>query len=237
MPKAKDMAPKEAGRQPERTMPSKRQQAIIDYVRAFQSERGYPPSRAEIARKLKMPEANIHHYLVKLAARGWMRVDPRVQRGIVLLREGVPVIDAASGEGLDESDLDRPRVDGMEAVFGERPDLLVRVGNNAMAEAGVCEGDLVALARGRAPEDGDLVAAQIRDKVEMRRFVQTDGGDVLEAEPERWEEKAVWRTPAAAEDVTLLGVEIASMTTAGSRKLRRKERKRMEKSGRGSQEQ
>ena len=112
--------------------------------------------------------------------------EPHVQRSIVLLREGVPLIDAATGEGLDESDPDRPRIDGLEAVFGETPELFVRVGNDAMAGAGVRRGDLVAITQSREPKHGELVAAQIGDAIEMRRFERTHGVDMLETEPEKW---------------------------------------------------
>ena len=147
---------------------------------------------------------------------------PRAKAGNNI-REGVPLIDAATGEGLDESDPDRPRIDGMEAVFGETPDLFVRIGNDTMAGAGVRRGDLVAIAQSREPEQGDLVAAQIDETVEMRRFARRLGGAVLEAEPEKWGSGRSWRISANADNVTVLGVEIASMTTAEGRKRHERE--------------
>ena len=50
-----------------------------------------------------MTEASIHHHLTQLMLKGWAKAEPHVQRSIVLLREGIPVIDAATGEGLDET--------------------------------------------------------------------------------------------------------------------------------------
>ena len=164
-----------------------------------------------------MTEANVHHHLSQLMLKGWARVEPHVQRSIVLLREGVPLIDAATGEGLDETDPDRPRIDRMETVFGEAPDLFVRVGNDTMAGAGVRRGDLVAIAQSREPEHGDLVAAQIGDAVEMRRFAHTHGVDMLEAQPEKWVRGQTRGIRADADNVTMLGGEIASMTTAEGR--------------------
>ena len=223
MPKAKGMAPGEEQVRRKRMMPSKKQTMLMDYVRAFQRRNGYPPSRSEISRELGMTEANVHHHLSQMTLKGWTRVEPHVQRSIVLLREGVPFIDAATGEGLDESDPDRPRIDGMETAFGEVPDLFVRVGNDTMAGAGVRRGDLVALAQSREPEHGDLVAAQIDDAVEIRQFVRTHGGDMLEADPEKWGSGKSWQIRADADNVTILGVEIASMTTAEGRKRHERE--------------
>ena len=101
-----------------------------------------------------------------------------------------------------------------------------------MVGAGVGRGDLVAISQNREPEHGDLVAAQIDDAVEVRRFVRTHEGDMLEPEPEKWVGRKGKRVHADAENVTMLGVEIASMVTAERRKQRERERMR-ERKGRG----
>ena len=234
MSKDKGTVPSEEQIRRKRLMPSKKQKRLLDYVREFRRKRGYPPSRAELARELETTEANVHHHLTQLMLKGWARVDPHVQRSMVLLREGVPLVDAATGEGLDETDPDRPRINGLEAVFGETPDLFVRVGNDTMVGAGLGRGDLVAIAQNRQPEPGDFVAAQIDDAVEMRRFVRTHEGDMLELErePEKWVNRKGERVRADAKNVTMLGVEIASMVTAEGRKQREREKMR-ERKGRG----
>ena len=230
MPKAREAMPSEEELRRRRMTPSARQNKILEYVRSYGRTHRYPPSRAELARHLKMTEANVNHHLSQLMLKGWARVDPHVQRSIVLLREGIPLIDAATGEGLDETDPDRPRLDGIEAVFGKAPDLFVRVGNDTMAGAGVGRGDLVAIAQNREPEHGDLVAAQIDDVVEVRRFVHTSAGDMLE--PEKWVRPKTNRVGADGDNVRMLGVEIGCMTSADGRKQRERERIR-ERRGRG----
>ena len=101
-----------------------------------------------------------------------------------------------------------------------------------MVGAGVGRGDLVAIAQNREPEHGDLVAAQIDDVVEVRRFVRTHEGDMLEAQPEKWVGRNGKRVEADAANVRMLGVEIACMVTAQHRKQREQERIR-ERRGRG----
>ena len=139
---------------------------------------------------------------------------------------GIPLIDAATGEGLDETDPDRPRLDGVDAVFGVAPDLFVRVGNDSMARAGVRRGDLVALTQKRDPEQGDLVAVQIDGRVEIRRFIRTRAGDRLQPEPRKLDTGDSTRIRADAENVNMIGVEIASTVSAESRKERERERMR-----------
>ena len=174
------------------------------------------------------------YHLQRLAISGWIEITPRAQRGLRLLRQGVPLIDAASGEGLDEADPDRPRLDGLEAVFGVASDLFVRAGNDSMARAGVRRGDLVALTQNREPEQGDLVAVQIDGQVEIRRFVHTHTGDRLEPEPEGWADGSTTPVWTNAKNVRMLGVEIASTVSAESRKNRERERTRARRErGRG----
>lgn len=226
MPNKKGAPSDEEERRRRRMKPSPIQEKIRQAVRCYRREHGYPPSRAELSRELEVTEANIHYHLTQMVLKGWANVDPHVQRSIVLLREGVPLIDAATGEGLDETDPDRPRLDGLEAVFGKTPDLFVRIGNDTMARAGVRKGDLVAVACNREPEHDDLVAARINDAVELRRFRKTDRGDMLEAEPDEWTVTVGPRMRADAENVTMLGVEIGCIAPAGGRKTRKKEKVR-----------
>lgn len=196
---------------------SPKQKELLVFLRGYIAEHKFPASRIECAEAINASQGNVDYHLQQMAIRGWIKITPRTQRGIRLLREGIPVIDAASGEGLDETDPDRPRIDGLEAVFGETPELFVRAANDSMSGAGVCKGDLIAITRSREPEDGELVAARIDGTVELRRFRRTANGDMLQPEPAMWAATEQAGRRADAGNVKLLGVEIASMKTAESR--------------------
>ena len=218
-----------------RDEPSAKQKELLAYLRRYMSEKGYAPTRIECARAIQASQANIDYHLQRLAISGWIEITPHAQRGLRLLRQGVPLIDAASGEGLDEADPDRPRLDGLSAVFGVAPDLFVRAGNDSMARAGVRRGDLVALTKGRDPEQGDLVAAEIEGRVEIRRFMRTETGDRLEPEAEGWADGSTPPVWTNAKNVRMLGVEIASTVSAESRKAANgSERERAEREAKGS---
>ena len=81
---------------------SPKQEELLAFLRAYIAERGYPASRAECAEAIEASQANIDYHLQQMAIRKWIEITPRVQRGIRLLREGIPVVDAESGEGLGE---------------------------------------------------------------------------------------------------------------------------------------
>ena len=217
-----------------RDEPSTKQKELLAYLRRFMGEHGYAPTRIECARAIQTSQANIDYHLQRLAISKWIEITPHAQRGLRLLRQGVPLIDAATGEGRDEADPDRPRLDGLEAVFGVAPDLFVRAGNDSMARAGVRRGDLVALTKAREPEQGDLVAAEIEGRVEIRRFIRTETGDRLEPEPETGAAGNTTGVWTDAKEVRMLGVEIASTVSAENRKYRERERGRARRErGRG----
>ena len=202
---------------------SGKQRKLWRFLREYRAQHGYGASRAECAAAINVSPGNIDHHLNQLMIRKWIEITPRKQRGIKVLRDGVPTVDAATGEGLDETDPDRPRMDSIAELLGDEPSLLVWVGNDAMAGIGIGRGDCVALAPDYTPDHGDVVAAEIDGRVEVRRFVHTQTGNMLATEPEKWTgEETTW-TRAEADNVTILGVELACVTMPEGRKRRERE--------------
>lgn len=216
---------------------ARRRKELWEFLCRYHEDHGYAPSRPECAVALKTGQGSIDQYLKQLERDQWVEIDPGVKRGIRIRRTGIPVADAITGKGSDETELERPRMNNIKEMFGQKPDLLVRVGNDAMSGAKVEKGDLMALAQNRAPEDGDIVAAQMGSTIEVRRFAQTHAGDMLGTEPEAWTgHEAVW-TRADAEDVKVLGVGIGwtKMTKGREQSARRTARARKRKRGRSGE--
>ena len=78
MPKKKAAVPSEEERRRQRMMPSEKQRNILEFVRTFRNEHGYPCSRAELARALQTTEPNINHHLSQLSLKGWLTVESHV---------------------------------------------------------------------------------------------------------------------------------------------------------------
>ena len=62
-------------------------------------ELGIPPTRAELARDIGLTQPSIDHQLAQISLKGWAVTTPHVQRGIVLAREGEPLVDAGTALG------------------------------------------------------------------------------------------------------------------------------------------
>src|SRR5438094_2688203 len=76
---------------------TKRQRAIIDYIRTIHAERGYPPSVREIGEAVGLQSpSSVHAQLATLAERGYLRKDPTRPRAIVVQMD-------TSGQRVEQS--------------------------------------------------------------------------------------------------------------------------------------
>ena len=160
-----------------------RQRQVLEVIRLHLKTRGVPPSRAELARDLKLsnPSAMAAH-LHSLEKAGWLETFPSVERGIRLLREGAPLykdpaallaLDAprARGRAIGPKE-EPPRLqdfDSFASLFESPPDFFLRLPAEGMELAGYVPGDVVAVARGREPREGDVVVGKVGERIALRR--------------------------------------------------------------------
>jgi repressor LexA len=150
-----------------------RQRQILDLIREFMQETGMPPTRAEIADALgfRSPNAAEEH-LRALARKGAIELLPGASRGIRLIEEnGIPVVGrvAAGSPILAEQHIeDRYQLD--PGLFHPRADYLLRVRGMSMRDAGILDGDLLAVHRTPEASSGQIVVARLEDEVTVKRF-------------------------------------------------------------------
>jgi repressor LexA len=151
-----------------------RQSEILELVRNCIAADGCPPTRAEIARRLGFRSANAaEDHLRALARKGVIELVPGASRGIRLVDavSGLPVVGrVAAGEPLlaEQNIEDYCPVD--PAVFHPRADYLLRVRGDSMKDAGILDGDLLAVHRTPYAVNGRIVVARIGDEVAVKRF-------------------------------------------------------------------
>jgi repressor LexA len=156
-----------------------RQSQILDMIQDFINESGMPPTRAEIARELgfKSPNAAEDH-LRALQRKGMLDLVPGASRGIQLkdsLREqlGLPLVGrvAAGSPILSEEHIETHyRID--PALFRPKPHYLLRVEGMSMKNAGILDGDLVAVHRTPEVRSRQIVVARVDDEVTVKRYRQ-----------------------------------------------------------------
>ncbi len=163
-----------------------RQAEILEFIQAFAEEEGCPPTRAEIAEAFGFRSANAaEEHLRALARKGVIELVPGSSRGIRLLEEeaGMPVVGrvAAGSPILAEEHIeDRYPVD--PALFHPRAHYLLRVRGMSMRDAGILDGDLLAVHRTRQARNGQIVVARLDDEVTVKRFRRR--GSIVQLLPE-----------------------------------------------------
>jgi repressor LexA len=166
-----------------------RQSQILEMVQDFIAETGMPPTRAEIARELGFKSANAaEEHLRALQKKGVLELVPGASRGIQLkdsLRDqiGLPLVGrvAAGSPILAEEHIETHyRIDPQ--LFNPKPHYLLRVYGMSMKNAGILDGDLVAVHRTPEVRSRQIVVARLDDEVTVKRYRQT--GSIVELMPE-----------------------------------------------------
>ncbi len=176
-----------------------RQRLVLDLIRRHLRETGVPPTRAEIARHLGFRSANAaEDHLRALARRGVIELTRGRSRGIRLLGDaggdgpahagpgggtgagvaarggddwGLPVIGrVAAGSPILATAHVEDRHPLSPDLFRPRADYLLRVRGSSMRDAGILDGDLLAVHATPQAENGRIVVVRLDDEVTVKRL-------------------------------------------------------------------
>ena len=153
-----------------------RQTEVLDFIRSYIEETGYPPTRAEIAQKLGFKSANAsEEHLKALARKGAIEMIPGTSRGIKLPEnEGIPIVGlVAAGNPILAEEHVEDYCELPATFFNPSADYMLRVRGDSMIECGILDGDLLAVHSTRNINNGDIVVARIEDEVTVKRFQQS----------------------------------------------------------------
>ncbi len=187
-----------------------RQQQILDLVRSAIERTGAPPTRAEIASELGFRSANAaEEHLQALARKGVIELVGGTSRGIRLQSDTLRALNqqrtrqfslplpslaqltlplvgrvAAGSPILAQEHVDQTYV--VEAgLFPRRPDFLLKVRGMSMRDAGIIDGDLLAVQQAKDAKNGQIVVARLGDEVTVKRFRRTRQGiDLIPENPD-----------------------------------------------------
>ena len=153
-----------------------RQAQVLDLIKQYIGDTGYPPTRADIARELgfKSPNAAEEH-LKALARKGAIEMIPGTSRGIRLPDDGgLPIVGrVAAGSPILATEHIEDRVELPAGFFQPRADFLLRVHGDSMKDVGILDGDLLAVHKTPEAANGQIVVARIDDEVTVKRFQRT----------------------------------------------------------------
>ncbi len=169
-----------------------RQRQILEMIQEFIAVTGMPPTRAEIAAELGFKSANAaEEHLRALQRKGVLDLLPGASRGIQLkdsLRDqmGLPLVGrvAAGSPILAEEHIEAHyKIDPQ--LFSPKPHYLLRVRGMSMKDAGILDGDLVAVHRTPEVRSRQIIVARLDDEVTVKRYRQN--GTIVSLLPENEE--------------------------------------------------
>ena len=160
-----------------------RQRQILDWIRGYLETAGMPPTRAEIAGGLGFSTpSSAEDHLQALSRKGAIEIVPGTSRGLRLVdMPGVPIQGSLPLVGRVAAGHPILAVENIEshyrvdpALFSPCADYLLRVSGESMRDAGILDGDLLAVHRTSEARNGQIVVARIGgasgDEVTVKRL-------------------------------------------------------------------
>ena len=175
---------------------TKRQEEILNLIKAHIINLGFPPTRADIARSLgfKSPNAAEQH-LRAIEKKGFIKILSGASRGIVLNdneneNDQIPVIGlvAAGGPILAEENIEKtiPRSNNL---LSSDIDYYLRVKGDSMVEIGIFEEDLIGVSKSVNTKIGSVVVARINNEVTVKTLIEMSQNKVvLRPENQKYED-------------------------------------------------
>jgi repressor LexA len=214
-----------------------RQEQILNLIREAIENTGFPPTRAEIAAELGFRSANAaEEHLQALARKGAIEISPGISRGIrlrdlhlekkssrlggkqmalphpALMQLSLPLVGrvAAGSPILAQEHVDATyTVDS--SLFSAKPDFLLKVRGMSMRDAGIFDGDLLAVKKSDTARNGQIIVARLGDDVTVKRYKKS--GSVIELLPENPDFEPIRVRPG--EDFALEGLAVGLLRAWG----------------------
>ncbi|MFY1898497.1 transcriptional repressor LexA [Achromobacter xylosoxidans] len=171
-----------------------RQQQILDLIRQTVARTGFPPTRAEIAQALGFRSANAaEDHLKALARKGAIELTAGASRGIRLKDNSstpsqaplplpglaqllLPLVGrVAAGSPILATEHVEREIGVDSSLFAQAPDYLLKVRGMSMRDAGILEGDLLAVKKASEARNGQIVVARLGDDVTVKRLQRQNG--------------------------------------------------------------
>ncbi|MEB0138044.1 MULTISPECIES: transcriptional repressor LexA [unclassified Undibacterium] len=207
-----------------------RQEQILNLIKDAIHNTGFPPTRAEIANELGFRSTNAaEEHLQALARKGVIEIAAGTSRGIrllesalsshitgahfavpaALLQLSVPLVGrVAAGSPILASEHIEASYQLDPALFSAKPDFLLKVRGMSMRDAGILDGDLLAVKKSDQARNGQIIVARLGDDVTVKRYKKT--GNCIELIPENPDYSTI-RIDDQEQDFSLEGLAVGLM--------------------------
>ncbi|MDO8177292.1 MAG: transcriptional repressor LexA [Undibacterium sp.] len=210
-----------------------RQEQILNLIKDAIQNTGFPPTRAEIATELGFRSTNAaEEHLQALARKGVIEIAAGTSRGIrlresalsshipgiqmalphpSLMQLSLPLVGrVAAGSPILATEHVEATYNVDPSLFSAKPDFLLKVRGMSMRDAGILDGDLLAVKKSDSARNGQIVVARIGDDVTVKRYKKTSSG--IELLPEN-PDFSVIKISETESDFSLEGLAVGLMRT------------------------
>ena len=160
---------------------------ILDYIRVYAKENGFPPSNREIGSEMDISSTStVHYYLNMLQDKGYIKKNKSKYRSIEVIDQygdisnmdtiNIPLIgNIAAGEPI-------LAVENFEGIYPMPSELfrhnnelfMLKVIGESMINAGINDGDMIVVNRQTYSDNGDIVVAMIDGSATVKRFFKEE---------------------------------------------------------------
>jgi repressor LexA len=194
-----------------------KQERVLDVIRTSLRHRGQPPTVREIGLEIGVASScTVQRHLDALERKGFIKRDRYKYRSIELANSPFPVFTRAINVpvlGSIAAGSPILAVENIEDTFplpadfvGDDEMFMLRVRGDSMVNAGILDGDLVAVRQQPSADNGDIVAAMIEEEATVKRFFREADHIRLQAENPAY-------PPILARDVRVLGKVVMAIRT------------------------
>ena len=212
-----------------------RQQQILDLIQSAIARTGAPPTRAEIATELGFKSANAaEEHLQALARKGVIDLISGTSRGIRLRGDALRSLNESRNNQFSLSlpgmaQLALPLVGRVAAgspilaqehvdqtyyventLFQRQPDYLLKVRGMSMRDAGILDGDLLAVQSTKEARNGQIVVARLGEEVTVKRLRRNK--QVIELHAENPDYQTIFVQPGEPFEIEGLAVGLIRNT-------------------------
>lgn len=189
---------------------TEKQQRILEVIREFTSDHGYPPSVREIGERVGLSSSStVQSHLKTLERRGFLKRDPTKPRALVASpdADAPPVVESVTLPvvGRVAAGVPITATENLEDHFvlpaawaPRHGGFVLRVKGDSMIEAAILDGDLIVVEPSPSADNGEIVVAMIDGEATVKRFYRENGRVRLQPENAAM-------APIYADDVTIVG--------------------------------
>jgi repressor LexA len=196
-----------------------RQRQVLDFIKAEVARQGFPPTVRDIGKAVGLHSSStVHEHLGALESKGLIRRDPSKPRALEVLEKDVkvapvtplpanvirlPVVGAvAAGVPTLAAENIETTLQLPTELVRDDATFVLRVKGDSMVDAGILDGDYVAVREQPDAVNGEIVVAQLDDDATVKRFFRES--DRIRLQPENSSMEPIY-----ARDVHILGKVVA----------------------------